>query len=197
MQSVQGIAVSYLFEIITSICLGGVIQLRLLACLDCRTVDAKVLVPAKVSGNVFEIKADHDEVSTQVDESESDLSAASEAEDCDSLPQDKSFSTSVLFDHYGLFGASPGSWLQNSWLEEEADNNVDDGGGDDDDDDDDDPVPPNTTMIDLLEHYSLFDANPGVWSGRFLDMHLEHDDRHEKSGSNVSHQVHQCVKTTF
>jgi len=171
MQSVQGIVVSYLFEIITNICVGGLIQLRLLACLDCRTVDAKVLVPAKVSGSVFEMKADHDEVSTQVDESENDLSADSEVEDLDSFAQDKSFSTSVLFDHYGLFGASPGSWLQNSWLEEEADNNIDDGGGGDDNDDDD-RVPPNTTMIVLLEHYGLFDANPGVWSGRFLDIHL-------------------------
>jgi hypothetical protein len=153
----------------------------LLARLDSGTSDAKLSVSTGKAGNVFPgVDLDPDDVSTQADESEEDLSTDSEFEDFCCAAQASTFSTGALFEHYGLFGASPTTWCQNH--AEEVGDEIDS----------EEHAPSMATICpmkaaDLFEHYSLFGASPGAWSGSAIDSSL--DDREEEYGGDDSDGV--------
>lgn len=186
MQSVHGIvdhSVTEAFVLIITFCICWCFWPLLLARLDSDTSDAKLLVSTGKAGNVFpSVDVDPDDVSTQADESEEDSSTDSEFEDSCCAAQTTTFSTGALFEHYGLFGASPTAWCQNHGLSCAED--------DGDEIDSEEECAPSMGAIcsmkanDLFEHYSLFGASPGAWSGSAIDTSLD-----EREGGDDSDGV--------
>lgn len=196
MQSVQAIvdrSVTEAFILITTFCVCWSFWPLFLARLDCSTSDAKLPVSTGKAGNVFPgVDLDSDDVSTQADESEEDLSTDSECEDSCCVAQATTFSTGALFEHYGLFGASPTTWCQNHAVgcAEET--------GDEIDDEECSPASATSCPMkatDLFEHYGVFGASPGAWSGGANDTSL--DDREEEYGGDDSHGVFSSAAVLF
>jgi len=170
MQNVQGTmdgSVIDVFVLIFTFCICWFFWPLLLACLDFGVSDVKSSMSTAQAGKVFPgVDLDPDEVSTQADESEDESSIDSETEDSYRVAQLTTSSTASLFEHYGLFGASPATWYQH-----QAQVGMEKLG----DEIDDDGVPLNgchARETDLFEHYSLFGASPGAWSGSATDASL-------------------------
>lgn len=188
MQSVQGFVASQFFEacvLITSVCISWIILSLLSATLDLCTSDVKRSVPKAKGVDAFSgVNVDLDDASTQADDSDADLTDESDADDSDRALEVSP--RSKLFEHYGLFGASPAAWCQNRVLDaaEEADDETDGKK-------DAEAVACNDQMrvvlevvereeecgVDacrgvslsastLFEHYGLFGACPGTWAGK-------------------------------
>lgn len=96
-----------------------------------------------------------------------------EAERQDSFQEEHS-KVAALFDHYGLFGASPGVWsstgsdgadLEDDCLEELAEEL--------EDEDQDSFQDEHLKVAKLFEHYNLFGASPGVWSADLEEDSLD------------------------
>lgn len=187
MQSVTGFvdgSVAETFIFATTFCICWFFWPLLLARLDNSTSDVKLSVPTGKACNVFSrVDLDLDDVSTQADESEECLSSDSEFEECPSTAQATTFSTGALFEHYGLFGASPATWCQNhAFIGAEEVGDETDG---------EEVIPSMATSChlkatDLFEHYGLFGASPGAWSGSAIDTSM--GDRKEEYGSDDSHE---------
>lgn len=190
MQSVQRFvdgSVTDAFILIITFCICWFFWPLLLALLDCSTSDMKSSVSTAKVGKVFAgADLDPDEVSTQADESEEDSSIDSEIEDSWCVAQATTSSTAALFEHYGLFGASPATWCNHAQLD------VEEIGDEIDDEESEDSVQSIATgchvkAADLCEHYGLFGASPGAWSGSASDTSL--DDREDECESDDSYGV--------
>lgn len=82
-----------------------------------------------------------------------------ESEDgVESIPVGCHVKAADLFEHYGLFGASPGAWSGSA-----SDTSLDDREDEYEFDDSYDVLP---SAAALFEHYGLFDAAPGAWASK-------------------------------
>lgn len=100
-----------------------------------------------------------------LEESAEESAEELEDEDQDSL-QDEHLKVAKLFEHYSLFGASPGAWsstgsdgadLEDDSLDESAEELTRAGNSVE-------PAPSQVAHLELFEHYGLFGAPVGTWS---------------------------------
>lgn len=126
-------------------------------------------------------------MSSHADESEKESSIDSEIEDSCCVAQATTSSTAALFEHYALFGASPATWCQNH-----AQLDVEEVGGENDCEESEDgaesiAVGCHVKAAELFEHYGLFGASPGAWSGSASDTSW--DDREDEYECGDSYEV--------
>jgi len=95
-----------------------------------------------------------------------------------------------LFDHYELFGASPGAWsstksdgvdLEDDSLEESIEVELE--GVEQELSQDE-----HSKVAELFEHYQLFGASPGVWSGTESDGSDLEDDCFDEPAEELTHE---------
>lgn len=104
--------------------------------------------------------------------------------------RDEHLKVAQLFDHYELFGASPGVWsgtrsdgadLEDDGLEDSAEVELEDEKQDMSHDE-------RLKVADLFEHYELFGASPGVWSSTESDGSDFEDDCLDESAEELIHE---------
>lgn len=100
--------------------------------------------------------------------------------------QEEHLKVAALFDHYGLFGASPGVWSSTESDDADLEDETSDESEEELEEEDQDSFQDEHSKVaELFEHYNLFGASPGVWSSMGPDCADLDDDCSEESDEEL------------